>query len=798
MVGDHERTNEVTGRAIDKGNTIPIFPWIAAQRLLVERGKTDVVPELIALTKDTQLDSVGLNVGAIHALWTLHGLGALDGKDGAALQAAQAVLRHPSAGVRRNAVQVLPRESSTVAAIRDASLLTDKDAQVRLATLLALADLPADASAGEAVVAALASVSNSGDRWIPDAATAAAARHDRYALASLARLTNPNPQQLTLARTVAEHYARGEATETVAELLNQLHDASNDMASTIIDGLASGWPRESRPSLNDPFETSLEKLAEKLPADSRGTLVRLASQWGSQRLERLAEQVATTFLETVGDDSASADKRIDAAKQLIEFRRSNDDVVTSLLEVITPQTQPEVAIGFIRSLQGSDAPGLGDALVERIGELTPAVRQAAVAVMLARPEPTRSLLTAIDTGTVQLDELTLDQKQALAVHPNAEIKSLAKKLLERGGMLPDADRQKVLDELLPITHEKGDPIAGKEVFTKNCGKCHTHSGEGTKIGPDLTGMAVHPKEELLMNVIDPSRSVEGNFRTYTLETNDGQIMTGMLAAESRTAIELIDSEGKRQTILREDIDTLTMSRKSIMPEGFEKQVTKTDLTNLLEFLTKRGKYVPLDLRKVATIASDRGMFFERDGQVERLIFSEWGQKTFEEVPFQVLDPQDGRVPNVVMLHSTNGIIPRSMPKQVALPCNTPVKKLHLLSGISGWGFPASEKGTTSLVVRIKYADGQTEEHELLNGVHFADYIRRIDVPESKFAFQLRGQQVRYLTVEPKRQDMVSEIELVKGSDRSAPIVMAITVETPDGGAAATGQSASTGSSAATK
>src|SRR5690606_8294624 len=56
-----------------------------AQRLLVERGETDVVPALIDLARDQAVDEVGLNVGAIHALWTLHGLGALDGSNAEAL-----------------------------------------------------------------------------------------------------------------------------------------------------------------------------------------------------------------------------------------------------------------------------------------------------------------------------------------------------------------------------------------------------------------------------------------------------------------------------------------------------------------------------------------------------------------------------------------------------------------------------------------------------------------------------------------------------------------------------------------
>jgi hypothetical protein len=84
-----------------------------------------------------------------------------------------------------------------------------------------------------------------------------------------------------------------------------------------------------------------------------------------------------------------------------------------------------------------------------------------------------------------------------------------------------------------------------------------------------------------------------------------------------------------------------------------------------------------------------------------------------------------------------------------------------------------------MIVRLNYADGKSEEHELKNGEHFADYIRKVDVPGSKFAFALRQQQIRYLSITPKRTDTpVKTIELVKGKDDSAPIVMAVTVETP--------------------
>jgi hypothetical protein len=117
-----------------------------------------------------------------------------------------------------------------------------------------------------------------------------------------------------------------------------------------------------------------------------------------------------------------------------------------------------------------------------------------------------------------------------------------------------------------------------------------------------------------------------------------------------------------------------------------------------------------------------------------------------------------------------------MPKSAVVPCNLPTKTIHLWSGVSGWGFPYGKKETVSLIVRLHYADGKTEDHNLLNGVHFADYITVVNVPESKLAFKLRGQQIRYLSLAPKRKDKIDKIEFVKGEDESAPVIMAVTVE----------------------
>ena len=201
------------------------------------------------------------------------------------------------------------------------------------------------------------------------------------------------------------------------------------------------------------------------------------------------------------------------------------------------------------------------------------------------------------------------------------------------------------------------------------------------------------------------------------------------------------------------------------------------MADLLAFLTKRGKYLPIDLRPVATVVSTRGMFFSPESTIERLIFPDWSPKTFQGVPFLLVDPQGDKVPNAIMLYGPSGQTPPKMPRSVSFPVNAPAKAIHFLSGISGWGAtgPDAEQ-TTSMIVRLHYADGTVEDHPLKNGIHFADYIRVIDVPGSKLAFRLRNQQVRYLAINPRRTEPIAWIELVKGPDDTAPIVMAVTVE----------------------
>jgi putative membrane-bound dehydrogenase-like protein len=147
-----------------------------AQRLLVERGNKDIVPKLIELVNNQTVDEIGLNTAAIHALWTLHGLGAIsDARVSAALIAA---LKHPSNDVRKTAVQVLPRNAGSEKALLSADALHDKEPLVVLNTLLAFSEIPLTTEIEDAVLDLLDTYSNADDRWMPDAFAAILNAHN--------------------------------------------------------------------------------------------------------------------------------------------------------------------------------------------------------------------------------------------------------------------------------------------------------------------------------------------------------------------------------------------------------------------------------------------------------------------------------------------------------------------------------------------------------------------------------------------------------------------------------------------
>jgi putative membrane-bound dehydrogenase-like protein len=549
-----------------------------AQRLLVERAQKDVVLALVKLVGDTSVDEIGLNPGAIHALWALHGLGATT--ESAPLKAINGALKHPSAGVRRAAAGVLPRDDRSGNALRAA--LKDSDAQVRLAAILALADSPVSGEDGEAIFAALLEKQNADDRWIGDALASAAVRHQAGFLAgALATRVSLVEAAADVVRIVARDYA-SRAPSDVTGRLPSLPKATASAGAAILEGLAAGWPAGQPPDLDARERASLESVMARLPGPLKGRLLLLGRRWNRDGLfEKEMASVTTELRVTVANTGLDDKSRIDAAKSLMRLV-DQADTAKKILDAITLQSAPPLALGLIGSLGESRAGETGGEVLARWARFTPAQRKAAVGLLLRRSEWSEVLLDAVESKKLLATDLGPEHWQQLRNSQNRRVASRARRLADAEKPV-SADREEVVKKFLPVAEEKGDVVRGKEVYTATCAVCHKFDGQCAVIGPELTGIGARPMQDVLVDILDPNRSVEANYRLWNVTTRDGETLSGRLDTETQTSIEILDLTGQKHANQRKDIASLDASNLSIMPTGLE-AIGEKDLANLLAYL----------------------------------------------------------------------------------------------------------------------------------------------------------------------------------------------------------------------
>jgi uncharacterized protein len=770
-----------------------MFWRTTAQRVLVERQSQDAVPALVELTRDVEMDDIGNAPGPLHALATLEGLDYFEDGDNAARVVLRDALGHPAPAVRRLAARFSPRMDGLAKDVT--RLLHDDDPKVRLDALLSLADMEASIEIGATIEAAYAfetaaspldSASRKDQRWFHDkwlsaASRVAAARHDVGFLLAAAGSLGAGPEAKPSAniRAVANHYARGRDHSALVDILRACNTFPDGATGFILEGLSAGWREDVIPDDLGAARKALIEISGTSEAEILLPAISLARKWGiedafSDRLDSLVAR----YRHTLADSSEDTSFRLQAARALVKFRPGTA-TRGHILDQISPSGAPRLATALIESLGEDASPGTAQDLLAKFDSFMPSARRQAVDVLLSRTDWSLALVTTAESGAISMPNLTVVQQGLLLDSKDETLQEKARALLARAGGRQDASREEIVQSLLPLTKEDGDLALGKQAFEENCATCHTFNGEGGKIAPDLTGIAGGNREEILIAIMDPNRSVEGNFRQWSVETVDGYSYSGLLTDELETSFTIHDALGNAHAILREDVESLSQSELSVMPEGFE-ALPPEMISGLLTYLTESGDFATLDLRKAANSISDQPMFTpatDPGGHHERLLFEKWGRQTFDGVPYYVLDPKAGSTPNLIMLHSPSSEVVKKNARSVSVPCGRPASAIHLLSGVSGWGHPIGKVGSTSMIVRVHYAGGETEDHTLKNGLHFADYIREIEVPESRLAFKLGPRQLRQLTIHPKQPEVIESIEFIKGDDKSAPIVMAVTVET---------------------
>ncbi len=305
--GDFSLDNATPADLVDALTHDNMFWRLTAQRLLVERGESDVLPDLYDLVEDKSTDQLGLNPGALHALWTIHGLGALDGNNSDAFDVASKALHHPANSVRRAALMTLPRNQQSLDLIlasdfvpnievpgdmgytMPAVTMMSSNMHVRLAALLAIAEMPESEQAGKAVAEMLVMEQNVSDRWLRDAGTAAAAQNDVSFLDHVFTKQLPENADSTYkanvaipVERVARHFALSDADNgKVAGYLSSLPDLDVTLGSAFVAGLAEAWPEEQAPQFTQSQHNSLRSLRSTLSEEYHEHLDALADKWDS-------------------------------------------------------------------------------------------------------------------------------------------------------------------------------------------------------------------------------------------------------------------------------------------------------------------------------------------------------------------------------------------------------------------------------------------------------------------------------------------------------------------------------------
>ncbi|MEZ6129273.1 MAG: neutral/alkaline non-lysosomal ceramidase N-terminal domain-containing protein [Planctomycetaceae bacterium] len=520
-----------------------------AQRLMMHDRSSQILQPLLELLQKTEWPAIQVH--------TLHAITQQDtSRSEAADRVIQAALRDENPEVRRAALQLITTpfpdhvwemtNDPSPAVIHQLALTLGTSNQPQAATTLARL-MQQNAGSNQIVTAAMTSLT---------------------------------PQNIA---AVLEHVMHAE-TADAGMVGNLIVQAAAMQRLDAIDGPVLQMVSQvatSPADISDSRMTSLAQIITSLKRSGGGKT--LLQENAAIRSALLA--VEQQALASATRPDASDDSRVAALKFMSTTATLSSDQVSQLLSLLTPTSSPAVQQAAVTAILAS-SPDTAVPLFERWNTLTPSVRSTLLQSTMQTSSGVRRLLDAVAAKAITPGDLDATVRERLLNHRDDRIRLDAQKLL--GTTAPSIRNAVVEDFRTQLSGLRADAAAGKAVFEKRCSVCHRLQDVGKQIGADLAALKDRSTATLLTAILDPNKAVEAKFLSYTAVTVDGKTHSGMLLNETANSITLLSTDGKELVLPRTDLEELTCSNRSLMPEGLEKDLTAQQLSDVIAFVQSSG------------------------------------------------------------------------------------------------------------------------------------------------------------------------------------------------------------------
>jgi putative heme-binding domain-containing protein len=588
QAGKIDLGKESDAQLVERLKSPNIYYRETAQRLLAERNSADARPLLEKLV----LDSTAPHKARMHALWSLIGAGPLDKEFHLKL------FKDADPTIRAWAVRAMGNQAKIAEKLGPAierqliALGGDSSPDVQLQIAIAAVKLNPGNPAGE-LLDVLARAGK--DPLIP-----------AVVWQNLSPLLEDHADEIL--KKVAENEELRRSPE-FAEFLPRLIERVMGRAKPDIEPIVSLFALVSNGDHPDvgASQKCLAMLAlkiqnreltgprlDELKVKLEPLLAQVIAGRGKSPLFTDAALLATTWNDRVAIDAirkmlVATDqpdaRRLQALGALLAARdRTALDAVAAILAE-PKQNSAALRAAILGALGRAEDARVGEFVLKSYRLLEPELQPKAIELLTQRPEWAMPLLEAIGRQEIPSSTLNVNQVQKLLASRDKDLIALV--TAKWGSIRADRNPQReqvVADVRKLLQKQHGDAKQGELVFKKVCAQCHKIYGEGQDVGPDISANGRASFDQLLSNVLDPSLVIGASYQARLVTTTDGRSLTGLLVEDSPQRVVLKEQGGKLDTIPRGEVDAITVSKLSLMPEGLEKQLTEKELVDLFEFL----------------------------------------------------------------------------------------------------------------------------------------------------------------------------------------------------------------------